>query len=287
MGSAKNWPELVLCDLTSNASHDNFCRLTPETVAVMKAALGPYDRTLIVRELIERVELLLQENWLGLALIALAERLVQRETDHATRVAAEEKLQEVVQRLAALGARVRNPQMAQLTAWLEQIVDLQRSLDVGLRLATWVQESVQDPLTALLGPVQASSLDWFGYQVAHWALTACNHSGALLDAIPYAQTIQRLTPVLAGHWEHAATVTRGLIALAVHQTDCLEYDTASGSMERLAACDEVVSGLFAEEMGGRERQTHSDLRAQALGTRLQAEILAGAVTLLGWWLPAS
>ena len=113
--------------------------------------------------------------------------------------------------------------------------------------------------------------------MAFWALTACNHSGAILDAIPYANTIERLSPSLIRHWEHAATVTRGLIADAVHKIDCFEYDAASIAMAKVAACDEAVSELFVDEMGGGGGATYSDLRAQALGTQLQAEILAGRI----------
>ena len=51
-----------------------------------------------------------------------------------------------------------------IVKWLEQVIDLQRSLDAGNRLVRWLQSEVLTPLRrALIGEPDAKSLDWFAY----------------------------------------------------------------------------------------------------------------------------
>ena len=73
--SGKDDLEIQLCDLVSNASHDDFRRCGPDAAAALRQALGAYDFSLVYRELLERVDQHLADGSLGLALMALAERL--------------------------------------------------------------------------------------------------------------------------------------------------------------------------------------------------------------------
>ena len=66
----KDDAEVQLCDLVSNASHDDFRRCGPEAQAALRQALGAYDFRLVFRELLERVDLYVADGSLGLAVIA-------------------------------------------------------------------------------------------------------------------------------------------------------------------------------------------------------------------------
>jgi tetratricopeptide (TPR) repeat protein len=81
--------------------------------------------------------------------------------------------------------------------------------------------------------------------------------------------------VLAGRWEHFTLLTEGLIARAVHLTDCFEFARASEEMRLIAERYEALANAFSD--GYPElypKGIHSDLRAKALGTWLQSEMLS-------------
>ncbi len=277
LGSGRSWPELQLCDLLSNASHDDYCRCDPDLRVAMKAAFGPYDQSLVVRELIERIEMLLHEGSLGVAIMALAEELTSDGGNDPLRADAKRWLALVLQHVASRGDAVRNPQLSVLLTWLQQIVELQRSLGLGYRVARWLQANVETSLRTLLGPERAESLDWFSCAVGFWALTACNHLGALVDARQQLTIMEKYASRLAGKWEHASLLVRGQIARAVHLTDCFEHNAAAMSMKRITECYTVLSELLNEEFNGGEARINSDLRAAAIGTWLQAEMFVGRV----------
>ena len=80
LGSGTRWRELQICDLISNATHDRFtkCRHGKkrcDAATALKQALGPYDFSLAISELLDRVDDLINQNALAFALILLAERL--------------------------------------------------------------------------------------------------------------------------------------------------------------------------------------------------------------------
>jgi len=67
---------LQLCDVLSHASHNNFDWCNADTKALFKEALGKYRWTMVVMELLDRVEQLIEERSLGVTLITLAEVFV-------------------------------------------------------------------------------------------------------------------------------------------------------------------------------------------------------------------
>jgi hypothetical protein len=69
----------------------------------------------------------------------------------------------------------------------------------------------------------------------------------------------------------------GLIAQAVHYTDCFEFDKASKRMKFVADSLKMQSNRFHELMPQDfPEKLRFDLRARALGTLVQSEIFAGA-----------
>jgi hypothetical protein len=275
--SGKDDPQIQLCDLLSHASHDDFHPCLPETAQALRAAFGPYDFSLAYLELIERVDQQLAGDAVGLALIALAERSCGEEKSEDLQAAARKRLEEARTRLAGLGAPARDQHLSLLSSWLEQTIEVRRAIDLGYRLANWLLDQVVTPLNALLanGP-EAGSLRWFAYALRTWALTASNHRGALRDARRQMQEMERLLHALAGQWEHATLLMRGLVAQGVHLTDCFQHDAASARMEVAARYYGELGSLFhvalPEVFPDRVR---SDLHGRVLGTWLQSEILAG------------
>src|SRR2546423_3990857 len=125
---------MQICDVLSNASYNNFENLQRQS---MKSALsklfGDYDFTLTIRELFERVDDLVKEHSLGMALMILAESLVHAQ--HATKqdqecaAKLEERQNHIIERLGRMDYRGRDPQLALLIGWLDQLVGQQRLLD--------------------------------------------------------------------------------------------------------------------------------------------------------------
>jgi hypothetical protein len=275
--SAKDDPELQLCDVISHASHDEFRPCEPSTADVLRAAFGPYDFTLVLRELLDRIDQHLADGTLALSIIALAERLIQSDLDPVLEQGARRRLEDVVERLARLSGPARDPHLAILVSWLEQLIELQRSLELSHRLAGWLEAEVEQPLRQRLrNSADAGSLDWISYALRTWALTASNHRGTLADARREAEFLQRLVPALAGQWEHATLLMRGMVAEAVHRTDCFDHSGASSRMQLVANYYGQLSDLFHAALPGVfPSRVRSDLCAKSLGTWLQSEIFAG------------
>src|SRR5690606_35376739 len=79
---------------------------------------------------------------------------------------------------------------------------------------------------------------------------------------------------LAGQWEHATLLMRGLVAQGVHLTDCFEHDAASSRMEVAAKYYGELGSLFHVILPDVfPERVRSDLHGRALGTWLQSEVL--------------
>lgn len=266
---------LQLCDVLSHASHKNFYWCEKDTRALFKGALGEYRWTMAVMELLERVELLIEERSLGVALITLAEVFVLERDRRELIEKARDCLSRVLDELAEMMSPVRDSQLSITLSWLEQIITLQRNLMLGQRVADFLRAEIEVKLRERLG-IRGAEVDWFAYGICRWKLTACNHSGALPEARAEVGQLERLLPVLAGRWEHFTLLTEGLIARAVHLTDCFEFARASEEMRLIAERYESLANAFSNSYPELyPKDIHSDLRAKALGTRLQSEMLSG------------
>jgi hypothetical protein len=266
---------LQLCDVLSHSTHDRFGWCRADTKALLKECLRDYYWTMAVRELLEHIGQLLDMRLLGLVLTLLAERFVIGDERKALLDEALKYLSEALDGLAAMQAPVRDSHLSVILSWLDHLITLQRDLALGKKLVGWLRREVELPLRDRLGGC-AAELDWFGFALHRWSLTACNHSGDLAEARGELAGIARLLPVMAGRWEHSTLIAEGLIARAVHQTDCFEFAEASAQMESLAESYAHLARAFAGCLPGPPAQeVRSDLRAKALGTWLQSEILDG------------
>lgn len=275
--SAKADAELQLCDVISHASHDDFHPCDVETRETLRAAFGQYDFTLAFFELIERVRQQLANDAPGLALLSHAERFSGDPMTPELRDSAEKQLGEIIAYLADLGASARDQHLAMLSGWLEQTIEVRRSLDFGLKACHWILTDIIPPLASLLsnGP-DPHSIDWFRYALHTWALTACNHRGDARGAHRHGSELDSLLSALAGQWEHATLLMRGLVAQSVHLTDCFDHDNVAKRMKLVTSYYGELGGLFHVEMPEVfPEKVRSDLHGRALGTWLQSEIYAG------------
>lgn len=280
----RDTPALQICDVLSHASADKFDRLRTQRhlATILKRLFGEYDFTLTTRELFERVDELVKEYSFGVVLMILAEALVRaphttrHDNEFATNL--EERLRQIIERFARMDFRGRDPQLALLVGWLDQLIGQQRLLDKGYEIAHWLLEHLETPLrTQLSLPSEQATLDWFTYSLRRWALTACNHKGVLLKGAAEISAMRSLQPSVATQWERIPLVMDGLIAQAVHYTDCFEFDKASERMRFVADSLKLQSNRFHELMPGDfPEKLRFDLRARALGTLVQSEIFAGA-----------
>ncbi|MDQ3743329.1 MAG: hypothetical protein M3444_02990 [Acidobacteriota bacterium] len=281
-------PELRICDVLSNASLGDFVKLDfknprrrSEHSKALLAAFDDRNWTLTVRELFERVSLLMEEYSYGMALIAIAEALDREEGPEAYDppfvAKAQDYVADIRRQLARRGCRSRDPQLAMVLNWLDQIVGHQRLTERGYRLARWLLENVAAPLRAeLRGNEERETLDWFEYGVRRWALTAANDLGWLFEAEAEAREMRKLARSLATQWERAPILFDGLIAQAVHLTDAFEFERVSQDMRLIARSLETQSDLFSNYRGGEfPDPIKFDLRAKAIGTLVQSETLKG------------
>ena len=271
--SANKHRRLQICDLFSNASHNNYKKCGAETAANLQNAFGDYYCTMVVYLVLEQCDRFIDSGSLGLAIRVLAERLNQPDKGGNVRSGAVSRLDSILDNLARQTATDRDIQLSSLTNWLAQLIDEQRSLNLGYKLAQWFYIEIHQPLVTRLE--DRKTLNWFEYALHFWMLTASNHQGNLINGRQAANKLVKLTPAMAQQWEHINLLMEGLVADAVHRTDCWEYDNVAVQMKLVADYFAEVSSLFTvalpEVFPDRVR---SRLRGKALGTWLQSEIYA-------------
>jgi hypothetical protein len=274
--SAKKERELQLCDLLSNASHNDYNKCGEEAKNILQNAFKPCEYSMIAYLVLEQCDLFIQNGSLGLAIRTIAERLIQEDKGGDVREGALLRLESILDKLAVWTTTATNTQLILLTNWLELIINVQRSLDLGSQLVRWLRIQVYEPLVARLGD-KKYTLDWFNYTLHFWALTACNHQGNLIAGREEADRLEKLISALAGQWEYVTLLMEGLVAEGVHRIDCWEYDVVATKMKLVADYYREVSSLFSVAFPDVfPEKIRSELRGKALGTWLQAEIYAGA-----------
>ncbi len=260
-----------ICDLLCNGSHDDFCRCNAEARAALEAAFGERNYTWTVRALTERVDGLEAAGSIGYALHEIASAMPALEGE--ARAQAELQLRGLIDRLATMDAAARNVQLDGLVSWLKQLAEHRSDLALGLRAANWCIAEIAKPLVARVDDVYAKAT-LFTFE--RLALTASNHLGDLARAHTASEAMNELVPALTGRWEHAQTLLEALIHQAVHLNDTLRPDEAAQRMKAVAGYYEELGSLFHAALPTIfPPVVRSDLRGQALGTWLQAEMIAG------------
>ena len=268
--------ELQICDLLSNASFRNFKRCSPQTTRQLRDLLGGYDFTYSFLAVGEEALRLLELDAVGLAVRVLGEFFLQSSTTDQARGEARDRLDQALARLADMDAPARNAYLAEIVAWLAQLIEGQRVLDTSSRLLQWLQAAVVEDLRSRLAESRKPTLDWFELTLSYWGLTVHNHRGDLGAGQKESARIDKLLPRVAGRWEHANLMLDALVAQAVHLTDSFDYDAVRRRLRAVAS----NYGDLAELLGSAlpdlfPERIRSDLQGRVLGTWLQAEIYAG------------
>lgn len=276
---------LQISDLLSNASYKNYNKCNQDTKNNLKEAFGQYNFTLIVPLFEQRTESLIQEGSYGLALRFILLKINSKE--HQNR--AKEFLAKIIENLASLPPAERNAHLNYLISWLEQEINQKRDLEKGYKLAEkldkYVYQILKDKLQEIYQQDNSAqginSILWFKYALHFWALTAYNHSGKLYKGEQEAIELTLLQSQLYQQVEYLSLLMEGLVAKAVHYTDCFEFEKA------IKECEFVIDfyDYFGDEMAkfftdytnniaenSKDNQIKSKLRAEANGTCLQAQI---------------
>ena len=98
----------------------------------------------------------------------------------------------------------------------------------------------------------------------------------MADARQETDSLAKLLPGIAGHWEHATLLMRGLVAEAVHRTDSFELTRGVRADGRGSSIYEALGGLFQAALPAVfPERVRSEVCGRAIGTRLQCEIYRG------------
>ena len=271
---ARRQRRLQICDLLSNASHNKFDKCGDRVTRRLKRAFEPYNQTLIVHPFFEKLDLLNEQSSYGAAIQAIAEKAIEAANDEATLTNLYARLDGSIDILAGLPIKNRDIHLNILMVWVEQIVSLERSLELGDTVISWLQKNLSLPLKNKLGE-QQKSLSWFEYSLHSWQLRVCNHRGNLDAAKAEVEAMEKLIPNLAPQWEQVSLMMNGLISRAVHYSDCWEYYEASKSMLSVFKYYHNISSLFVDALPEIfPEKIYSQIEAKALGTWLQNEIRA-------------
>ena len=271
---ARQERRLQICDLLSNASHNQFDKCGERVTKRLKRAFEPYNRTLIVHLFFEKLDLLNEQSFYGAAIQAIAEKAIETANDQATLANIYARLDDLIDILANLPVKNRDIHLNILMVWVEQIVSLERSLELGDTVISWLKKNLSLPLKDKLGE-QQKSLSWFEYSLHSWQLRVCNHRGNLYAARTEVKAMEKLIPDLAPQWERVSLMMNGLISHAVHYSDCWEYYEASKSMLSVFKYYHNISSLFVDALPKIfPEKIYSQTEAKALGTWLQNEIHA-------------
>ncbi len=268
-------PELHLCDLLSNASWSDFRKLDGPTRMRLQESLGDFDLTLQLREDLERLDDLMAIGALGQALVHAAE--CELDTDRVDRVRfeARRRRDRMSRDLAALGAPARDVHLQTILTHLEQVIQWQRDLAPGTQLAEWCRTAIVEPMRRLLPATERDEVDWFEYGVLLRLLMASNHAGDLQGASNHAERMRTLHPGITARWEHIDLFLQGQIHLAVHYTDARSCDIALATARRVADFHGNLAGLLQAAMPDLPADVRSTRRGEALGTAMQAAMVAG------------
>lgn len=270
-GSGRSWPELILGDLLSNASHDGCRKLGDEAASRLKAAFGAFDFSLVMQEWLERVDHLLQRGDPAAALGLLAERsTVDLGSD------GEERLDRALLELSAMGAPERDLQwsallagpLAQARSGSDPADVLGRARFLDLRVARALRKTLAKT------PRAAATLDPLDHGLATVRFVAAHRLGDDAELQSSEALLLASAPTLAERYEHANAVLESRLDLARHRLRQLDPDGARALAEPIERFHHDLSGLYRHALGDVFPPTvHADQRGRALLILMRAVLV--------------
>ncbi len=269
IGSARVNKVLQLCDIVSNASHDNFLKCDSVAKENLQHALGAYDWTLSHDVFFEDINQYTSLESYGLALILMAQRAIDvpasKDDDLFTH-----QLDTIVRSMGNMPATAGLSQLQVVVNWLQQGIENRSDLEFSVSAAEWIRDCLKNH--AVFQKKDELLANWLNFVITSLLITAKNHLGKTKEASNESVYLDSLIPVLAGRWEYSSDIMHALIAQAVHLNDCFEHQKVVKNMELVSGFYQTLSGFFKEAYPGMfPEEVKSDICGQALGTKLQSQ----------------
>lgn len=280
--SGKRDERLWLCDLVSNASHDDFQTVNEQSAFALKDVLGRYDFSLSFDTTLHQVRELCEREAHGIALTQLLEGILSPWVGKEAKGAYTDEFDRTVEGMFQLPPLARTPQLQTLLGWFHQTAD-DRSRVVEAKIACkWIDERLKTRYERSVHLKDPTLIAWLRLSISTAWLTACNHSADLDQGRMCSETIEKLIPEIAGRWEYASDLMRALVVQAVHLNDCFEHQDVCQKMDLVSNYYCTLGGLFRDAYEDVFPGTvRSKVCGEALGTKVQSQIfllLGGSIS---------
>lgn len=264
---------LWLCDLISNASHDDFNTVSKPAAESLKASLKNFDFELSFNVTLEKVKELCNRDAFGMAIVELLEAILSPWASSDAKAAYASNFDRVLLHLWDLPPLARSPQIQTIVGWLQQTADDRDRLADAKFICKWFEERLALKHVSSRLSKDSSLYSWFRLGIAIAALTACNHGGDLAQGRQHLILIDKLVPEIAGRWEYASDLMRSIVVQAVHLNDCFEHEAVAKKLGLVAEYYQGLGQLFDSAYPGFFPDVvRSKVCGEALGTMLQAQI---------------
>jgi hypothetical protein len=274
---------LWLCDLISNASHDDFRTVSKQAAESLRASLRNFDFELSFNVTLEKVTELRNRDAFGMAIVELLEAILSPWASNEAKAAYADNFDRVLLQLLELPPLARSPQIQTVLGWLQQTADDRDRLSEAKFICKWFDERLTSKHEASIRSKDSALFSWVRLGITTASLTACNHSGDLAQGKQRFLMIDNLIPEIAGRWEYASDLMRSIVVQAVHLNDCFEHEAVSKKLGLVAGYYQGLGELFDSAYPGLFPDVvRSKVCGEALGTMVQAQIylmLQGKVTV--------
>jgi hypothetical protein len=271
--SGRRDSQMWLCDLISNASHDDYRTINNTSAVALKDLLGEYDFSLSFNTTLHQVRELCDRSAYASALIQLLEGILSQWVGSDAKTAFAREFDLVAKKMFNLPSLARTPQIQTVIGWLLQIADDRDRLDEAKTVCEWIEKRLGLGCEEKILADDSTIIPWFFLGLKTAWLTACNHSGDLSIAKEQSGAIDKLIPKIAGRWEYASDLMRSMVVQSVHLSDCFEHRKVCNKMDLVTQYYEVLGGMFREAYEDIfPTSVSSKVCGEALGTKLQSEI---------------
>ncbi len=283
VASGKDDPRLWIADAVSNASHDDFQTISKEASDALEGGLGEYNFSLSFNTTLQQVRELRDRDAYGTALVQLLEGLFSPWISTEAKAAYTGEFDRMVEGMLALPSSARSLQLQTVMGWLHQTADDRSRLAEAKSLCKWIEERFVSKHEESIHSHDATLAAWLRLGISTAWLTACNHSGDLVEGRKRFESIDALIPEIAGRWEYASDLMRAMVVQSVHLNDCFEHNRVCEKMDLVSMYYETLGSMFRDAYKEVFPATvRSKVCGEALGTKVQSEIfllLSGDVTV--------
>lgn len=263
---------LWLCDLISNASHDDFSTVSKQAAESLRELLRNFDFELSFNVTLEKVSELCNRNAFGISVVELLEAILSPWASKEAKTAYADEFDHVLLMLWELPPPARGPQIQTVLGWLQQTAEDRERLSDAKSICKWLDNRLTAKHEAAIRSKDSPLFSWVRLGIAVSALTACNHSADFSAGRKNLLLIDQLIPDIAGRWEYASDLMRSINIQAVHLNDCFEHQAACDKLGPVANYYRDLGTLFNTVYPDVFRGVvHSKICGEALGTMVQAQ----------------